>query len=88
MERVEAYEDAERLAMRLIESCQLPVGVAGQRFTITVSIGISMFPHDGTKLADLIHYADRGMYMAKGSGRNRHIWLGHTREPDTTNGAD
>ena len=72
MERVAAYEEAERLAMRLIESCQLPVGISGQRFTVTVSIGISLYPDDAANLTDLVQHADRGMYAAKGRGRNRH----------------
>lgn len=76
MERVAAYEEAERLAKRLIESCQMPVGIAGQRFTITVSIGISLYPDDASKLGDLIQHADRGMYAAKSNGRNRHARIG------------
>ncbi|NLC36557.1 MAG: diguanylate cyclase, partial [Alcaligenaceae bacterium] len=75
MKRIDSYEDVERLAMRLIESCQTPVGVADQRFSITVSIGIGIYPDDALKLADLIQHADRGMYVAKGTGRNRYAWL-------------
>lgn len=75
MERIDRYEEAERLAMRLIESCQTPVGVAEQCFSITVSIGIGIYPDDALKLADLIQHADQGMYVAKGTGRNRYAWL-------------
>lgn len=76
MERVDTYAETESLALRLIESCQKPVGVAGQRFTVTVSVGISLYPQDATDLAKLIQHADRGMYAAKGAGRNRHARIG------------
>ncbi|MFT0851188.1 diguanylate cyclase [Achromobacter sp. F4_2707] len=86
MKRIESYEEVERLAMRLIESCQTPVGVADQRFSITVSIGIGIYPDDALKLGDLIQHADRGMYVAKGTGRNRYAWLSETA--DTGDAAD
>lgn len=72
MESVASLEEAERLAMRLIESCQLPVGVSGRRFMVTVSIGIALYPEDASQLVELIQHADRGMYAAKNLGRNRY----------------
>lgn len=82
MEKVSSCEEAEQLAMRLIESCQMPVGISGQRFTITVSIGISLYPDDAAKLGELIQHADRGMYAAKTSGRNRHARLSQPSDVD------
>lgn len=38
---------------------------------LTVSIGISAYSEDGTTPKDLIDFADRGLYLAKSSGRNR-----------------
>ena len=39
--------------------------------TVTISIGVSCFPDDGTEPGSLIRAADKGLYMAKEQGRNR-----------------
>lgn len=75
--------EAEQLARRLIESCQMPVGISGRRFMVTVSIGIALYPDDATHLGDLVQYADRGMYEAKTSGRNRYARITHAADADT-----
>lgn len=72
MERMAAEEEAKQLSHRLIETCQAPVSVAGKRFTVTLSIGIGLYPDDATELGELIQWADRGMYEAKNAGRNRY----------------
>jgi diguanylate cyclase (GGDEF)-like protein len=38
---------------------------------ISVSIGVSCFPDDGTDAADLIRSADKALYRAKEQGRDR-----------------
>lgn len=75
MESVASANEAERLATRLIESCQMPVSVGEERFAVTVSIGIAMYPEDAMQLAELIQHADRGMYAAKNKGRNRYVCI-------------
>lgn len=79
MTHVEAVNEAEGLAMRLIETCQTPVAVAGKEFTVTVSVGISLFPDDADNLEALIHYADEAMYSAKTAGRNGYAWHSRSR---------
>jgi diguanylate cyclase (GGDEF)-like protein len=39
--------------------------------SLTISIGVSNFPFDATKIDHLIKYADDALYKAKAEGRNR-----------------
>ncbi|RJG15796.1 EAL domain-containing protein [Massilia cavernae] len=57
---------AERISMRLGQ----PVILGGQEHVITGSIGISIFPEDGTRAESLLRQADIAMYRAKEGGRN------------------
>ncbi|MGH9857390.1 MAG: sensor domain-containing diguanylate cyclase, partial [Acidobacteriota bacterium] len=43
----------------------------GQSFAITLSIGFSTYPDDGTGKIELIQKADRALYDAKENGRNQ-----------------
>ena len=47
-----------------------PFNVNGQEMSLTVSIGVSMFPDDATDAPSLIKQADTAMYAAKEQGRN------------------
>jgi diguanylate cyclase (GGDEF)-like protein len=38
---------------------------------VTISAGVSIFPHDGTRPDQLIRTADEALYEAKNNGRNR-----------------
>ncbi|MCF6201853.1 MAG: EAL domain-containing protein, partial [Hydrogenimonas sp.] len=62
--------DIEKLSQNarlLIEAISQPYDIDGMEFTIGVSIGISRYPLDGTKLFELLSAADIAMYHAKRS---------------------
>ena len=62
--------DAERVASRVLEQMREPIFVGGQECFVTASVGIALFPRDGTSVADLMRNADVAMYAAKAQGRN------------------
>lgn len=62
---------AAALAHALVETLAEPFTVStGATLYISASIGISLFPDDGTDAAGLIRNADAAMYSAKEAGRS------------------
>jgi len=48
-----------------------PIFVGGQECFVTASVGIALYPRDGTSVADLLRNSDVAMYSAKARGKNR-----------------
>jgi len=62
--------EASALAQRLLELFTAPFRLDRREVVVTTSIGIAMFPADGTDGDTLVRHADAAMYRAKDSGRN------------------
>lgn len=60
----------ETMASKIIRAICEPVPSAEKTLHVTISIGISRFPEDGTDYNQLIKSADRALYEAKNAGRN------------------
>lgn len=68
---------AINVARKFLDSYATPVYVEGNALQVTASIGISIFPEDGSEADDLLNHADMAMYKIKQTGRNgfwRHGW--------------
>jgi diguanylate cyclase (GGDEF)-like protein/PAS domain S-box-containing protein len=63
-------DDAMFVAQKILENVQEPLTIAGMPLVVTASIGISIFPNDGTDPESLLRNADSAMYRAKEGGRN------------------
>lgn len=48
----------------------------------TISVGLSMYPEDGHNFKALFEVADKGLYVAKGSGRNKVAYEGKIKPDD------
>jgi diguanylate cyclase (GGDEF)-like protein len=68
---VNGAADAADLARKIVTTMQKPVTLEGVDHVVHVSIGIALYPHDGTTSEDLMDNADRALYRAKNTGRNR-----------------
>jgi diguanylate cyclase (GGDEF)-like protein len=62
-------QDAADLATRVMDVLQAPVRIAGIDIHTSPSIGIAMYPDDGTSMQALLAHADAAMYSAKQQGR-------------------
>ncbi len=60
---------AEALAGHLLQATKECV-VAEQELRVNASIGLAVFPRDGTEASTLLANADAALYRAKGDGRN------------------
>ena len=63
-------DEAQSMAQRIMLKMKEPIELGGRRMVMTTSIGISMFPDDGTTSAELLKHADLALYQSKGNGRN------------------
>ena len=53
------------LARQILDSLSAPLTIAGQNVRVGVSIGIALYPLDGTGRAELLRNADLALYAAK-----------------------
>ncbi len=59
----------ELIAKRILNSLSEPIQLQSHNPVVTPSIGIALFPHDGTDPDTLVRNADTAMYVAKAEGR-------------------
>lgn len=64
--------EAEAVCQRILKGIRRDWAVGSHRFRISASLGIAVFPDDGPDADALIRQADRAMYRAKDSGRDRY----------------
>ena len=62
--------DAERVASRVLDLMREPIFVGGQECFVTASVGIAIYPRDGTSVVDLMRNSDVAMYSVKNTTRN------------------
>jgi len=65
-------QDTAHVAETLRAALDMPHLIGGHELHVNLSIGISIFPDDGTDVDTLMQNADTAMYHAKASGRNNY----------------
>jgi diguanylate cyclase (GGDEF)-like protein len=69
---LETIEDAIQVARKIVDSFCKPFFVDTHQLVVTTSIGIAVYPNDGTDEGILLKNADIAMYQAKQAGRARY----------------
>ncbi|MET3729033.1 diguanylate cyclase (GGDEF)-like protein/PAS domain S-box-containing protein [Fictibacillus halophilus] len=68
---IEKPADVIDTADRIEEALQLPIYLDGQEYTVSTSIGVSIYPNDSTSADVLIKNADTALHKAKEKGRGK-----------------
>jgi diguanylate cyclase (GGDEF)-like protein/PAS domain S-box-containing protein len=66
-------EDAEKVADSLLRVFEEPLWLGDLELSVTVSIGIAVYPDDATETQILTRLSDEALYAAKRAGRNRAV---------------
>jgi diguanylate cyclase (GGDEF)-like protein len=69
---ISTSEDATVVAGKVLHVLAEPVTVEGHELFVSASMGISLFPSDGSTAEALVRNADTAMYRAKEQGRNNY----------------
>lgn len=70
LEETAERSEVERIAGELLSVLSQPLQLSGYECHTTASIGIAMYPSDGTDIQTLTKNADMAMYLAKEDGKN------------------
>ncbi|MEI7842545.1 MAG: diguanylate cyclase [Gallionellaceae bacterium] len=66
----------DRVAEKIIEEVARPFMLNGKNCSVSVSIGVALYPENGETPEQLIKIADAAMYMAKHAGKNCYKFFG------------
>jgi len=70
LENVNGYTDCETVARKINNAINHPIVIGKSTFSVSASIGISIFPDHSQTIDGLMKQADYAMYQAKKSGRD------------------
>jgi diguanylate cyclase (GGDEF)-like protein/PAS domain S-box-containing protein len=70
LKEVQGTGQVNETAERINQALSAPMVVDGRTLVTTVSIGVALFPRDGTDMGELLRHSDTAMYQAKDHGRN------------------
>lgn len=74
MDMIKQPKDAALIAEKIIYALQVEFVIEGKEIFIGASVGISIFPKDGTDVNSLIKASDIAMFQVKNLGKNSHCF--------------
>ena len=65
--------ECERVLQRMLDTASAPIDLPdGVSVQVSASLGVALYPQDGTEADTLLRHADQAMYQAKQEGKNRY----------------
>ena len=64
-------EESTPILERLLQAASDPVTIGNDVMQVSASIGVTLYPQDGSDADQLMRHADQAMYGAKQTGKNR-----------------
>ena len=67
---IESEQHFESIMQQIINVVSVPITLQGREVQVTPSIGVALYPNNGTQILELMRHADLAMYHAKETGKN------------------
>ena len=78
LEDINSIDDLKSILNKIISTCSTPVLIDGKDFSLSFSLGISIYPFDGDSPDELIRKADIALYSVKNSFKG--YWQFYNRD--------
>jgi len=75
---------AADVAQKLLDAVSRPLQIDGRKYELSASIGIAIYPEDGTDAQALLQNADNAMYRAKHNGKNGYQFFSSHHDVDAS----
>ncbi len=72
---LQTAQDLESVLQKLLATLSAVFQLDHEQVFVSASIGVTLFPLDGSEIEDLLKNADQALYVAKGAGRNRYSFF-------------
>ncbi len=69
---IDTRHECEIVLSRLLQAAATPIKVRQHELQLSASLGVTVFPQDGSDPDTLLRHADQAMYQAKQAGKNRY----------------
>jgi diguanylate cyclase (GGDEF)-like protein/PAS domain S-box-containing protein len=83
LQQIHEFNAIEAIAHNIIEQFSTPFLLDGSEFIVTASLGITLYPDDGTDARELMRAADLAMYQSKAEGKNTHHFFSPSMDEAT-----
>jgi diguanylate cyclase (GGDEF)-like protein/PAS domain S-box-containing protein len=83
IQQIHELNAIEAIAHNIIEQFSTAFLLDGTEFIVTASLGITLYPDDGSDARELMRAADLAMYKSKAEGKNTHHFFSPSMEAAT-----